>query len=414
MVVRQTLLVVCLLSTCATARAQPFAFTKILDSNTSVPDSGGGVFKSDVAFSNLTITDGHLVFRGQGPSSVGAYEWTQESLIRVADRNSPAPGAGGTFTAFGPGFGNDGSHAVFVGRSDSIGGLYHRSGGVLQRVVDTTMSAPNGGAYGLIGIPAVEGASIAFFAGHVVGANAVPAVYRSDNGVITSVADTSTPAPGGNGAFTDFDANNVRLDHGAAWFRGRDADSKSGIYRKDLNGLQAIVNYSTEGPAGMGKFVALVSFNVDGNDIILGGATEIGDPVTGGVFARVNGTFTKIASSNAAAPGGGTYAQFTTLSIADGISVFGAINNNTYGSVYTNLGGQVQRIIGPGDILDGKTVRTTDFARDGNQLAIHVTFTDHLPSSGLYDEAIYLTTLPGPGALLPFGAAALWAAKRSR
>jgi len=73
-------------------------------------------------------------------------------------------------------------------------------------------------------------------------------------------------------------------------------------------------------------------------------------------------------------------------------------------------------VIGTDDVLDGKNIDSVAFlpnGRDGNRLAISVTFNGHAPPEN-FDQAIYLVTLPAPGALLPFGVAALLAARRSR
>ncbi len=397
------------------AVAQPFTFTRILDSSTVIPNSGGKRFQGD-AFSNLSLSQGRLAFEGSGPGIAGVYEWHAGALVRVADTTTPTPNTGNPFEILGMRTTNSGDHVAFLGNDGNIGGLYHRREGVLSAVFDTQTAAPNGGTFFGGGPASIEGDAIAFSSRHTSESGTLPSVYRWDNGVITTVADTSTPVPGGTGTFSASAGgqfNTVHLDTNAVWFRGIDSANKSGIYKRDAGGLAAVLDTTSEGPAGEGTFLGFGDFDVDGDDLLFTSAT-VGNPVSA-LYRRVEGEMTRLLNYGDPAPGGGTFYLLRTLTMDDGVAVFGAVDIEIRGGVYTDLGGELQRILGPGSVLDGKTVKTTDFARDGSQLAIHVTFNGHNPSEGLYDEAIYLTIIPGPGAMLPFGAAAaLLAARRSR
>jgi len=392
-----------------TLRADPpFTFTRIIDNNTVIPDSGGGTFK---ILGAAAQSGSRIAFEGAGSAVTGLYEWNNGILVRVADSSTPVPSASGTFAAVGIARDNDGERIVFGGNNGNLGGLYQRFEGVLSRIADEQMTAPNGGNYYTMGTPSAEGNSISFSGRHYIGLNDFPAVYRWDNGAITTVADTTSPVPGGTGTFQELTSNSVRLDNGATWFRGRDAAGKSGIYRRDVNGLQAIIDSNSEGPAGEGKFLGAGLFGVDGQDLLFNAGT-VGNPVPA-LYSRINGEVTRLLNYGDPAPGGGIFGTLAQFSLENGVAVF-LDNDNSV--LYTNLGGNIQRIIGSGSTLDGKTVSQIHFVsngRDGLNLAFGVTFTDHAPPVA-YSQAIYTMTLPGPGALLPFGAAALFAARRSR
>lgn len=398
------------------AFAQPITLTRVIDSNTTIPDSGGKKFWQATPFASVSLSEQRIAFRGEGPGLHGIYEWNSGTLIRVADTTTPVPSATGTFVGLG-GWTNSGDHIVFGGNNGTVGGLYHRLSGSLSRVVDNQMNAPNGGKFSGGGNPSAEGASVAFYSTHGTGQNFAPSVYRWDNGTIVTVADTSTAVPGGTGSFSSFQNLTIHLDQGATWFQGVDGAGKSGLYRRNAQGLQAVIDTHTDGPAGMGKFLALVDLGVDGDNVILRGSTEIGNPIQGGLFTRINGQFLKIVSSGESAPGGSSFANFSALSIDSGVAVFNGELNSTNSAVFTNVGGTLQRIVGPGDMLDGKEVFSATLypgGRDGNLVAMVVRFTDDAPFQGQFNQAIYLATLPAPGALLPFAGAAAWAARRSR
>jgi len=390
------------------ALGQPFTFTRIVDTQTQIP--GAPVGQTFQEFGAPSLSGDRLAFVGVRQPLVGVYEWNMGALVAVADSTTPVPQGSGMFATMAS-TANSGDTIVFAGGNTSVQGIYQRRSGVLGRVVDSQMIAPNGGAFSGGSSPTAEGDTVAFFARHKVGSSNLPAVYRWDSGTITTVADTDTPVPGGTGNFQDFFSTSVRLDQGAVWFRGPDTTNKQGIYKRDENGLHVMVNTNSDGPVGEGKFTGLGAFGVDGDDLLFNGATET-NPASS-YFTRINGEVLRLVSNGDPAPGGGTFSGIGNLTLNGGIAVF---TDGNIGGIYTNFGGTLQRILGNGDMLDGQEVFSAAMVpngRDGNRLAIAVTFNGHAPPEN-FDQAIYLVTLPAPGALLPFGVAALLAARRSR
>jgi hypothetical protein len=130
------------------ASASRIRYTKIVDSETPIPD-GEGNFVDFVAgqSSGPSISDGNVVF--QGASAVGAdlegrqgifagvYTSVDGKLTSVADINTPIPEGPGTFV----GFGNatiSGDAVAFLGYgANGFQGVYTTLGGELKSVVDS-------------------------------------------------------------------------------------------------------------------------------------------------------------------------------------------------------------------------------------------------------------------------------------
>ena len=398
-------------SICATDdTSAQVSFTRLVDNQTQMPGAPQGRTFLNMYASG--ISGNRIVMYGEGLTPQGVYEWNSGSLSRIADTTTPVPQSTGSFLSLGSGP-NSGEHVLFGGRGSATGGLYNRLNGQLGRVFDETMTAPNGGKFLGAFSYGIDGTSIAFFAGHSSGASSLPSVYRWDNGTITTVADTTTAVPGGTGNFSDLQNTSVRIDQGAAMFIGLDANNKRGIYRRPSGGaLSAVVDINTDGPSGMGKFASVVDFDSTGDDLILRGSTQTGG---GGLYTRHNSTWSKLATTGDAAPGGGTFQLMQSLTLQSGVSVFHSAPFGTEYAIYSDYSGTLQRIIGPGDTLDGKTVFSAALGgRDGNNLAVTITFTDHTPPTS-FDQAIYKVTLPAPpSAFIPFVGAAFLAARRSR
>jgi hypothetical protein len=84
-------------------------------------------------------------------------------------------------------------------------------------------------------------------------------------------------------------------------------------------------------------------------------------------------------------PGGGTFTSLGgIMSIDDGnVAFFGG--NLTNGGLYIRYNGELLRIFGSGDLLDGKAVSSLTYGREGlsgNQIAFRAQFTDG--SEGIY------------------------------
>lgn len=88
-----------------------------------------------------------------------------------------------------------------------------------------------------------------------------PGIYVMRDGELATVADTSTPIPDGNGAFTAFDGDPV-AEPGHVVFRGRGILNQSGVYVAEPK-LRTVVNTRSTVPKGQGRFVGFGGLAVE-------------------------------------------------------------------------------------------------------------------------------------------------------
>jgi hypothetical protein len=116
----------------------------------------------------------------------------------------------------------------------------------------------------------------------------------------------------------------------------------------------------------------------------------------GGIYAERDGLFQVVAISGQPAPGGGVFSFSTDVdvSIDDGHLAFSS-GWNQIGlpfTIYSDVGGSLQRIIGRDDVLFGETVVEVQLGPQGlsgNQIAFYATFTNG-------NSGIYVATVPEP------------------
>lgn len=381
--------VICLAA--STVRGDALTFTKIADTSTPAPGSTGnflGFTQSPLSGASGGLFDpaidaNQVVFGGQsGPNNYGLYLWKSGQISLVADFNTAVPVAGGTFTGFSSFPQLSGDTVVFRAGGTKRGGLYASIGGTLQRIADTTTVAPgqtnplNG-----FGYPVVSSDNV-FFVGST-GTPANTAIYRYSSGTLSVVADPHTPVPGGSFTFTSLNTNIAAGGGGVAftWLGGPlSGQGGSGVFVSrggSIVRLTSLFSPTPDVPYNFGYF---------DNGIIASDGTTIlfkaNDNGVVGLFAASNGTIRQIVLDGQTAPGGGQF----DLSYLFGASVSGshvAFENDA--TIYSDLGGSLQRIIGPGDALLGKTARGAvlyDQAVSGNNLVFAADFTDG--TSGVY------------------------------
>src|SRR5687767_7498179 len=122
--------------------------------------------------------------------------------VKIADTTTPIPNGTGNFGSFTlPA--NTGSNVVFYSQAGLQKGIYNSAGGVLTVIADTNTPA-HGGQPGRFlmefDTPTVRGTGVAFYGNSFSG----PAIYRSSGGVLEVIASIETPVPDGSGNFGDF------------------------------------------------------------------------------------------------------------------------------------------------------------------------------------------------------------------
>jgi hypothetical protein len=187
-----------------------------------------GVYGSFSRLDPPALHAGGVAFRGSdGNLRQGIYTRLDGAVGCVASQDTPIPDGDGLFGSFdGPDL-----HAGRVAFRATSGrdqqGIYSDLGGELRAIVDTTTPIPNGrGQFEGFGHPpTIEGEAIAFLG---QGPDQQRGIYLWRDGVLSMVADNSTPIPGGSGTFSSYSAPSLAGD--AIAFRGLGLSGQSGIY----------------------------------------------------------------------------------------------------------------------------------------------------------------------------------------
>jgi len=257
----------------------------------------------------LPVIEGDtLTFSGSGGGRQGIYLASRaapgEPLTVVADTATPIPGGTGTFTS---GMGSPASSAgdvAFLGAGAEWPGVFTNRGGALQTIARRHDPMPDGdGTFSSFAAPAIGTGAIAFIgsgsAPDGMGGN-VPrrGLYRFADGVLTRVADETTPIPNGSGAFTDFASVAVAGD--AVYFSASGAAGQGGIYRETGGVLETVVRTGTPIPDGGLGFRGFGAIAVSGSALAFAGNGYWGQS---GVYLLHDGVLRALFSQNNPLPG---------------------------------------------------------------------------------------------------------------
>ncbi len=296
----------------ALSGAQGITFTRIADTNTTIP-GGVGTF---ISLSQPSLNDGDVAFLGSGaipPGCItgeGIYRARNGTLQAIADGCTAMPGCPLLFVGFSqPALGAGG--ATFSGAANYAGfncrGIYSRNGnGPLTIVADP--ATPDPGGFGFLTeffFVGREGRTIGFSAWTTLGG---PAVYIRTN-ALTLVANTTTLVPGTNQPFTFFQPN-VSAGATEVAFAGENAQ-RSGVYTgASPTTLQTVADTTTAIPGGTGTFT---SFG-DRPSTDRGATVFYGQGTAGqqGIYTDLGGTLRRVADLSTPIPNGtGTFTGFT-------------------------------------------------------------------------------------------------------
>ena len=375
------------------ALALPFTFQLIAGESTPVP-GGTGTF---IQLAYASVDEGVVVFSAfgtGGQSGIYSSSSAGGSVQVVADESTAIPGGGGgQFTSFGLGV-PDGGTVVFDAYGSSARGIYRTAtGGGYTTVADNATAIPGGpGTFTSFSYLAVEGEQVAFVGG---GTAAWHGVYLAGPGGIGVVADKNTPIPDGTGNFTNFQG--AGIDAGAVAFHGRGvADGgidQVGIYSTRNGPLEMVAEVGTRTPNFQGTFIYFgVDPDLDAGTVAYKGLTQIAM----GIYLNDADGLRLVADTDTAIPGGtGEFTSFSDRTSVEGDRVlFRGLGDDFQDAIFLADGSEIYRIIGHGDVLDGKTVDFVNMMTDslsGDLVALTVTF------AGFQPEAVYLVTVPEPG-----------------
>ncbi len=391
---------------CETASAQPWSFTKIVDTDTMVPNSSEN-FNIDDAFQSVCVFGDRVAFRGRSHTGLpGVYEWRNGAGRAVADRTIGLPRGGGTFrgvttvamTATGVTFQG--------GNGSSVSGYYAENGTTLSRVVDTLDIAPERGiAFDGWGTSHDASGDSVLFKGYT-DQGSFQGIYRNEGGVLSRVVDLTMSPPNRSDLFSRF--KSWRLEGDTTYFSADTATGYAALFKSQGGVLSTLVDDTMSLPDGrhlsnpngpcpdMGTVLFKASVGT-GHDVL---ATKSGETI-------------QLLVDDAMDPPGPSvsFNGINQFDYQNETLVFGA-NDST---IYTNYGGMLQRVIGPDDVLDGKVVAGVFFyghGFDGTTAAFRVIFRGD--STFHYDRAIYTVSIPAPGAAGVVMIAAMATSRRRR
>jgi len=422
-----------LLAAANVAQADPFTFTKIIDTTYAVPGGQYGNFSAV----NLAAVDGASTafvgsFTANGQTASGLYRLDHGVAAPIADLSITAPGGGGAFKSIVATGDYLGGNMVFAAKTtDGLQGLYQYNSGGLSLLIRQGDVLP-GGTATLVSFPSrgIAGDQGEFAFGAHRSDNS-DGMYQTAGAVPMYVADERTRVPGPElGNFVDFP--DVHMKDGRTVFVGRsiDADNPDNTVAEPAgvfvatpgNPVSPVVFRGQLVPGGIDNDMRFTEFEkprVDKlNRIVFTGGwineeDENSEERLAGVYAvNVDGSIKIIADSLMNLPDKRDDVEEFWGYTTDGPKAIVGMQDMSGGSyIYmANDFGPWSKILDSYDTLDGKSISRIRFAGDtieGGLLTLRVTFTDG--SSGLYT-----VQTPEPAAVGLLGAASLMVLRRRR
>lgn len=375
--------------------AQP-VFTQIADTNTVYPGSSDNF----ALFNGTPVISGSSVyFNGVSDNTFnqGIFSGSGGALSTQANHASVLPGSGGqTAISFEVSAVGGGVVAFVAQATDASFGLYTSTGGTLNAVANGSTAIPGGtGNFASFGRTRFEGAGLIFTGG---AASAFDGLYRA-NGSVTRVGDQTSSYPGG-GNFGAFDGPSPLSGNRLLFAGTNGALTVGGVTVANGGSFSNLVTTgATLIPGGSGSFLSLNVPATNGTEIVFNG---FGSGGQAGIYGINSGsTLSRIVDRTFAAMGGvGSFSGFGEAVLSGGLVAFCGFDANGNSALYTvNFDSSgLQRIVGVGDALGGRTVSgvSSGISIDGSSLGILVNFVGG--SSAVY--RVDLVAVPEPTTLL--------------
>jgi hypothetical protein len=388
--------------------AADFTFTRIVDTTTAIPGGSGNfvsfkdlyvsVDKGDVAFDAVIGTD------GSGNPVGGIYTYIGGNLGVVADLDTPSPGGTGNFTEAWEPWLDSGSVAFGGSGSNGQWGYYTNLGGSLRVVADTNTPIPGQNeTFSFFQDTASLNAGAVSFLGY--GGNSGSGIYVDKGGSLEAVAQTGTPVPGHSTESFQTFGEPTNANGGDVVFSGNYTGGYNGAYvymdgiYMDANGtLTTLVD--NDNPVLGGNKISIGDWSFENNNLAFT-TMRLTDspPWYTGLYSTTGGVLHLVADDSTPIPGAtGNFLLFDRPSLDGNNLAFAAADSNSGWSIYSEIGGQLSKVIGVGDLLDNKTVTSMNMGDfNGGTIGFSVEFADG--SSGVY----LANVVPIPSTLWLFG-----------
>ena len=320
-------------------------------------------------FSNPILNEsGTVAFVGTTQALTTAiYTGSAGALTTIATSLQTLPGVLGTVPAFLSNMGLSDSGSVAFSATTTLGtttgsGEYFGSGASLTTIATTAQTAPGTGA--LFGSPSAPVLNNTGSAAFVEQNGSIMGLYMAFDSTLTTVATTLQAAPEIGGNFSSF-ATFALNDNGAVAFNGSNSSGR-GIFARVGGVLSAIASTARQAPGFAGNFTAFSDSALSNAGIVaFRGQTGVVDkPSFGqGIYTGTGGALRTIAITGQSAPGvGGTFSSFGKPAVNDlGTTAF--LGSASGGSgIYLGDGQQLITVAFTGQSLAGSTVTSVVFA----------------------------------------------------
>jgi hypothetical protein len=357
------------------------------------------------------LDNGVIAFLGQfdGVGFEGVYTFNELTRFQteVCRRGDPLPDRPGQFGSLQSPISLSGGEVAFHAFTSLGRAVYSNSGGPLRLIAGT-------GVGYRARDPSLHNGTVTFM--EDIGATPGPRIkHWSAATGLTTLVDLNTPVPNRPGyTMAQFNYWSVTNNGRVAFV----AHGYPGVYLSNYSGteIRAVVDSDTPVPGGTGTFgyfpQLTLALDSDGTVVFAApsGTSQLG------IYANPDGLLRRVADLSTPIPGGnGSFTDFHYASISAGNIAFVGLGSNgqkgIFGTVVGELGSSpLQRFIGVGDTLDGRTVADLTFGTEslsGHHLAFAVRFTDNT-------RAIYAATIPAPGTLVLLATLARASRRRSR
>lgn len=355
-----------LLAAAPAARAQ-VELTLIADETTPVPGFPMETY-DDFGEGKPVISGSDVSFYGGYPSGSGIYVGDGTAIETVADQTTDDPeGSAETFQPFPDWTWIDGSFVSFVGLLLGQPGVYLSDGASIATVAERGDPVP-GTAETFDGfqVPTVSSGAVAFRAETSGGGEGL---YLADGPLVT-VADLTTPIPGGSGE--TFSSFGIPIVSGAevAFVGTSFLAGRAGLYVGSGGPLTVVVDDSTSPPGTSETFTSFGDYSfADGAVAFIAGGLGFE-----GVYLSNGSGLTVVADLSTPRPGGGSFVAFREVALSEGNVLF-----RDGDDLFFWDGGTIQRVLGAGDVVGGKAVDTPFLGVggfDGRLFTVAINFAD--------------------------------------
>ena len=179
--------------------------------------------------------------------------------------------------------------------------------------------------------------------------------YGQPNVTFTSIADSNTAIPGGEGTFLGFFASASGGSDGTVAFWGFGSSEQGGLYTGNGGAVTKVVDLNTPIPGGEGNFELFAGFpSIDGPDVVFTSTGPMGAPPWSVYKMSGNGPIEVVADENTPAPGGAENFMGALMPRTSGGDVaFTGILSGVRWGIYVEANGEIS------------TVADTDTVRPG-------------------------------------------------